>query len=123
MCEINYDDDAPKVWSDQRIKRARKEHRCASCHTVIKAGRPYWRRFYVACDGMASTESCCDVCWRIAERFGHLHRYTPLPSCIVEVLDECIHYGDDASKRWKVDARKIRSRRQLARAATQGATQ
>jgi len=110
MCDIDFGgDDEASAWSVQQIKHARKEHRCDSCGTTIKVGRPYIRMSWVQ-EGTAYTEKCCLVCWRIGERFGKEHRWTPCPSSILVTLDECIDYGDEDSKRWRADARKIRRR-------------
>lgn len=117
MCTVEYDGDAPRVWSYRHIKRARTEHRCSSCGTTVAIGRPYWSLFFVDCDGHASTEACCDVCHRISHRFATEHGVgAPLPSSLVEFLVECVDYGDEDSKRWRRDLYKIRTRRARARA-------
>lgn len=115
MCDIDFGgDESASAWSVQQIKHARKEHRCDSCGTTIKVGRPYVRMSWVQ-EGTADTEKCCLVCWRIGERFGKGHGWTPLPSNITDVLNECIDYGDEDSKRWRRDLHKIHSRRSRAR--------
>lgn len=118
MCEISYGDyDCAKAWSERRIRRARKDHRCRACGTTIRAGTSYWRRSWVM-DGTADDEACCDACWKIAEEFGEAHRMTPCPSNLLETLAECAGEHDaehPMDPRWVKAAAQIRSRGTRAR--------
>src|SRR5678815_6174697 len=88
MCTVSYDGDYASAWSERRIARAKKRHTCASCAVNIMPGRSYWRRTFVS-DGVGGDEACCDDCWSIAEAFGEEHRLTPLPSSLLEYVEEC----------------------------------
>lgn len=101
MCDIDAGDyESASVWSAQRIRKARKAHRCSACGARIEPGSSYWRRFYVT-DGYADDEPCCDACWVIAEKFGDEHRMTPCPSSLLEHVVEC---------GWDQEAAEIRQR-------------
>lgn len=101
MCDIDSGDyERALVWSEQRILKARKAHRCQACGARIEPGDSYWRRF-VATSYSADDEPCCDACWAIAEKFGKEHRMTPCPSSLLEHVEEC---------GWTTEAAQIRQR-------------
>lgn len=86
MCSLDLD--PCDLWSETRIGRARKEHRCDCCGGPICVGSPYTRIFMVA-EGYASTETECDGCSLIAVLFKAAHRMRPNPSSLYDMLSEC----------------------------------
>lgn len=118
MCELYSDDyDGASVWSEQRISRARKAHRCDACGATIAPGDSYWRRFCITRDHGACDEPCCDACWTIAEAFGEEHRFTPCPSSLLEFVEDCAgehDRGRPADERWARAAAEMRGRNKLA---------
>ncbi len=58
MCTTDYD--PPSIYN-VREHRAKKEHQCSECGSIIKIGEPYRTHFGVW-DGRASTFKSCNYC-------------------------------------------------------------
>lgn len=112
MCEVDHNErDAPKVWSETWVQKARKPHECDTCGVEIPAGVRYLKTSYVTRDKTARTEKQCEACEEIARRFSTEHKVKPFPSSLLLFLDECADYGDDEnSVRWRAACDEIRAR-------------
>jgi hypothetical protein len=92
MCEVWSDGDGPAV-SDERGRRARKQHKCDACGKSIKPGDVYAVNTMIAERGSApERENICDACDAAREELSEAHdgKLYPLPSYLKEALRECI---------------------------------
>ena len=63
MCMIG--DDGAQFWTESRIGKARKPHKCNECRRPIAIGEGYFRQFGIQ-DGSSFTYETCDHC-RVAQ--------------------------------------------------------
>lgn len=85
-CVCSYDD-SPTLF-DERIQKARKNHKCSECHTIIKKNE-YYERMRSLYDGDWYTYKHCMKCseaFAIAEQAGMCPLYEGLMECISEVF-------------------------------------
>ena len=59
--DLYEDERIPCTLISEKLVRARKDHVC-NCGEVIKAGRTYWRRFWIV-DGEPYAEKYCGGCF------------------------------------------------------------
>lgn len=116
MCDY-LDDDGAVEYLFTATRRAAKTHACACCGRVIEPGQRYVVVSWVG-EGTADSEKCCASCARVRETFGKEHSFYPHPSSVVEFLDQCVAERDDGYQRWARMLRRIRKRREEARAAS-----
>lgn len=57
-CDCDIDDDPPSFWAVNRVKRARKPHKCDECHGPINIGEGYRRSIGVWEGDFLSFEEC-----------------------------------------------------------------
>lgn len=114
MCDIenNGHGDSFDVWRE-RMVRARKQHRCSSCDAIIAPGERYARLFWLS-DGEHYSEVCCAACEDARRAFGEEHGWLTPPSCLDDLLEQCVDSGDEGSKRWQVTLDGIRARNAVA---------
>lgn len=111
MCEMD-DGECPTVWSDSKVKAAKKAHRCNSCGRTIQPGESYGKNFCVF-DGHAASEKACAECDSARLEFGHAEGHlTPTPSSFEEMLSSCVDDGDDGA--WTAMLDGLRKRRGAA---------
>lgn len=63
-CECDYD--SPSVYNPQKVKAARKVHRCSECDRGIQLGEPYESTWGIW-DGQAETYRTCQHCLNLRE--------------------------------------------------------
>jgi hypothetical protein len=69
----SYEDGVPVDVHEQRIRRARKEHRCCACKRAIEPGSMYCNEVYVW-DGTLETNKRCGACQKTYEHLSDLCR-------------------------------------------------
>lgn len=109
MCDMDSGETC-SVWNEREIK-ARKAHRCASCHALVRPGEKYLRHFSVF-DGEATDEASCLDCNADRRAFGSAEgHFIPSPGYFVEALQSCISDGDDESDtKWRPMLDRIEAR-------------
>lgn len=94
MCRIDVDGYC-EVWEEE-TRKARKEHKCDSCGSIIHAGERYVTHFDVF-EGNANHEKCCMACDVDRTAFGDAHKVRLSPWSWEDYLRDCVHDGDDPS--------------------------
>jgi hypothetical protein len=96
MCAIDLEPCA--VWREV-VHRARKEHVCDGCGSVVPAGEHYTAHAHVF-DGHARSEKMCAVCCVVRESFSEQHGLRCQPWDIRNMLAECIQ--GERSSPWRL---------------------
>lgn len=115
MCMIDYDDCEPCVVWREKVVKARKEHRCDTCGTLIRPGEQYLSHFDIH-DGYACQEASCLPCDKARQEFFEAH-HTEIssPRSFYEYLVNCIHPSDpESQERWQPMLDAIRTRNEEA---------
>lgn len=109
MCEISFDGTC-EIWREKKV-RARKDHKCSSCGSMIRIGENYVKHFSVY-EGEPTMEKCCMLCEGSRAAFEEEHNVYITPSYLTEMLSECIDSGDSEDpKRWQSMLDSILARR------------
>lgn len=111
MCSLELD--PCDVWREEH-RKARKQHRCASCGCAILPGTKYLSHFSVF-EGDPTTEAICGACEADRKVFADAHGQFMAPGSFPRMLDDCISEGDPDSAQWELMRKTLNERRQEAR--------
>lgn len=108
MCDDAFDSEYASVWQERYV-RARKEHTCRACGSVITKGERYLYHFNVT-DREPSYERACEPCAKLRADFGVEHTLLP-PFDLYEQLTDCVREGGES---WKPALAELESRLALS---------
>lgn len=98
MCYIDLE--PCDVWEENKVKAARKRHRCDACGGAVAVGESYYRHFSVY-DDSATSEKICMPCYEAREVFADAHDgQSTNPSYFVELLNSCIGEDEESDTKW-----------------------
>lgn len=67
VCDLDH---APAVWTERKVKSARKKHMCSECSSDIDIGESYTYVFAVYDDPF--NLKFCDICKSKMDEYSHL---------------------------------------------------
>lgn len=107
-CQYGYDPedcdqgDPCQVWSEGRVKRTRKPHRCCECNDAIPPGSACCYASHL-CDGEWETEYRCVSCSTLVELVAELNKACPQWGG----LDDAAEAAGVSFSEWQEKARRL----------------
>jgi hypothetical protein len=120
MCEIDIDGYVD-VWRETK-RKARKEHRCSCCHSVIRCGEEYIDHFDVF-EGMVNRSKLCMLCDVDRQAFARAHGgILPNPAGFDHDLEQCVEEDEwydeqPGGSNWNAVLQRLTARRLAAECA------
>lgn len=114
MCHLNLEQ--AKVWREDKHK-ARRDHRCSCCYSVIPKGQSYLAHFSAIYDTTESSKLCAD-CERDRATFADAHEgMLCSPDFLFSLLLECVpddpDYDDAQAILWRFMIARMKGTRDL----------